>query len=1105
MGKRKLLILLILFSILGILSKGQNDEFEIIPKTLYINWTYNYSGNVTINSSVNYNFSVTIINHSSSQFLFFNYTNQSKPQTCNKIEYCIWPIIVNETGHYSNFGEVTTEKNHTNFTLIINPANHPPGRYWGCLTVNTSNSSKVIEIIADLEIKPENNTANFSGILPFNPEYHSFYFNTSSLENSTSLTLKFNSSKWADVFILEDGELKEKGIGDSLTKSLFYQFFSPKFLEIRVYGNESSGVAYEGKIILSTLNSSIQSIDYGEVNVSNFTKKEFNLTNIGNVKHENVSEKIFLYYVKRFSDSEPKNFSFLVPDFALKIKARLIWNGNTNYSLILRTPSKKVFESVNKHLYSKIVGVEREEFLEVEPERGYWEIEVKNHSSASDYNLTIYLQLNSSDWFSSNFSTQTFNENGNSAFVEINFTARKNSLDGEHEGYLEYSDLKDAGIRIPFKFNLTAPMLIVNNTLNSSTIRITENIDSNLTKTINVSIKNEGSYGIENIEIVNSSFLNCSSDPTKFIRIKEIEFPQSLGSKENSTINITLEINTTETNDTPCLYKGWIFISTNKSEYAAIPYDSFNLTLEMNLTNKIIANITGIEGMDGDNWVNLSSSPENMTVKYLNLFYINGTKIVGDKIYFENITQVNLRHKNLTSYLIPTLKIFKVNGFEVPPSGGDYTFNFTVPENKLGGIYSLIVKLKTANGKLEGEASNGEIVINDSALVLSLEECDIYYLTVDESKVCRVRVKNYGPLSVTNAKLKFIENCAQISSNPTEQTISLNGFDYVGKVYNFTISATTNGTCNVWINISNAKWYEESAQNFNVVVEPKTQKEEEIPSLPFFVLDLKFSQVENLITVEQNSSNFTLVKVKNVGNISATINFSVDGINSSWYKINSTNATIRVNEEIGFLINFSVGSEEIGDYSGSFNVKGENKLWGLSKAISSNFVLRILPSNETKKYMEEKIIGLQNNASFFALQIAELEKRNYNLSVAKSLMPDFLKKIEEVKNYFQNGSYLEAYSLLKGLLEMQDKIYEEIINAKRMVEEEEEKKIAQIKTNVILIITLASVGIVLTYLFWPVKPKKFYVLEKKARRKKAEIWEKLKKRWDEIFEKRMKK
>jgi len=1124
-------LILSLFLTSGKTSTG--GEFNVTPDEIFINWTNNYQGNITVQANnVNYNFSVIIDNSSLSYFLFFNYTTeQASPDTCNQnLDYCIFILVRNETGHYVNQSQALTNSNLTNFTLLLrNIDSKVAGKFKGKVKIyNSSNSSEFahIDIVADIPIRIRGNGIGvFNGTLPPNPQtYQSFYFNISSIENATSISINLTSSNEVDLFLFdESGNLKSKSINEGGNEYLVYSFLpSNRFWEIRIYGNSGNETNYWGNVIFSTLNSSVRELNYGIKNTTspkNITL--INLTNVGNLTHYKVQEEKELYYVKRFNDSAEKTFTFLVPDSSIVslVKVSLKWKGGSNYSFEVYDPDGiNILNSTGNWINANISKAIQEVYGKTTNlKKGYWKVYVKNNTQSNDpYNLTVYLKIrNVGKWISTNFTSNfTFNESGkpnSTLLLQLNFTPQNYSLEGDYEGFLGYFDQNSGGIKIPIRFKLTTPILIVNNTINSTTVKITENIDANLTKILNISINNTGSYNLTNLTVFSSSFLNHTTNPIYFINISSIDWPVKLNANSSSLINLTLEINTANTNDSQGIYKGWIFITTNESDYPANPYQAFNLTLEVNLTSRIIANITGIRTMDGDDWINFTSSPENVTVRFLNLFFINGTKITGeDKFNFSSISLVRLYHRNASYYIPRNGKnlTFNPNGnFEYLGSGGDYTFNFTVPANQPGGIYEIQINLKSLNGKLEGEARNELLVINDTGFYIVSHNCSLS-LTEGESKECAVKVKNYGPLKSSNAQVKLIENCNQISVSPSDgRTLDLNGFDFTGKYYEFTITAISNGTCNAWINVTNGKWFENSAKLFSIIVNPKPSEEEGenvTYTLPTFFVDLNFTRAENLITIEQNSTNSTVVIVKNTGNITAEVNFSIEGINSTWFSINSSSATLKVGKEAAFLVNFFVGKEKMEDYAGKFKVVGKNSLWNLEKAITSDFTLRVLPSEETKKWVNETLASLNQNVSLFASQISELKKRNYNTTLAEVLLLGLIKEIEKAENYTKKGDYRTAYYLLDDLISLAEKVADEIKNAKQIIQQKEEEKKAKFQFTTILIVSGAGAAIVLVYLFWPVKPKKFYVLKPSKPIKGTEIWKKLKERWDKLFEVRVK-
>jgi len=98
--------------------------------------------------------------------------------------------------------------------------------------------------------------------------------------------------------------------------------------EIRVYGNYTSTIPYNGMIVFTTLNvtnsSDIQvsSIDFGVMNASELKQTEIILRNEGNLTLSNVAESKELYHVNRFSGSNAKNFTFFVPDSSIALQPK---------------------------------------------------------------------------------------------------------------------------------------------------------------------------------------------------------------------------------------------------------------------------------------------------------------------------------------------------------------------------------------------------------------------------------------------------------------------------------------------------------------------------------------------------------------------------------------------------------------------------------------------------------------------------------------------------------------------------------------------------------------------------------------------------------------
>jgi PGF-pre-PGF domain-containing protein len=473
-----LISILILSFVKGMLSTSK--EFEIKPDVLRLNWTNNYQANLTITST----FNITLVFNNSTT-LKANYSQGSEIEL----------IVKNQTGDFDNTTTInTSESNFTIFTVIANIKDKMPGKYKGIFSVeNSTNSSEntSIEIVVDLPIEINGSTGigSFNGTLPPNAsEYHSFYFNSSTFPNVTSITLNVSFVGGdLDLFLLSGGELKSKSIGNENEEKLSYSFINPNATyEIRIYGyNSSSGIPYNGSVALLSLSSSKKEIDFGSKNVSlKEEKTSLDLTNEGNVTIENVSESLEFYYLKKFDDTNANNFTFFLPNSSVfeKIKVRLIWNGTVAYNLSLFNSSGiKVGESSGKYLNANMSNVEREEFVEVNnsDKAGWWRAEVKNNSANfSSYQLIVQAFANASKWIKTNFSdyeNKTFDVIGseNSKKIELNLTTPVDAITGNYEGFLIYSAANGGQLKIPIKLSLI-------NRLNVTILKL-ENETANLT------------------------------------------------------------------------------------------------------------------------------------------------------------------------------------------------------------------------------------------------------------------------------------------------------------------------------------------------------------------------------------------------------------------------------------------------------------------------------------------------------------------------------------------------------------------------------------------------------------------------------------------------
>lgn len=251
-------------------------------------------------------------------------------------------------------------------------------------------------------------------------------------------------------------------------------------------------------------------------------------------------------------------------------------------------------------------------------------------------------------------------------------------------------------------------------------------------------------------------------------------------------------------------------------------------------------------------------------------------------------------------------------------------------------------------------------------------------------------------------------------------------------------------------------------------------------TVEYYAANLAFTQVESLILVEQNSSNSTIVQVKNTGEISQAVNFTVEDINSSWYSINSTDVTLTSGTTAAFLVDFSVGLVEIKDYSGNF------KAYSPNKTITSNFTLRVLPSEANKTEINNTLAEYKAKMLDLEEEINQTKAREVNVSLAEDKLNQLKTKIEQAETHVSEEDYFSAYSILSEIKTLEAETRSELNKAKQ----ELEKGRTNLMIYIIISVCTVVVVLIIIYLFWPVK---LY----KAERREA-IWIKLKKKWKKI-------
>lgn len=1122
-------------------------QFNVTPDNIWLNWTTQDKENITITANESFNITVEILSENTNIVPIY-WETPAIPLSI---------LVMNESGEYTNTIGPINGGSSSNITLIGNYSEYLPGRYFGGLTIrnNTDVSENLtINLTVDIPISFDESDGMgiFIGTFPANAtSYHSYYFNTSGILNATAAFIVLSSESRDMNFFLFDqyGKLKEKSIYTAIFPGnppetpysgfLLYSYLPENEMwEIRIYGNISNSSDYFGGVFLNTLNATdtdsgerIELIDFGDLNASDSKSSNITLKNEGNLTVENIelftdmpaigpseSGNMGFYHEDTFQESGDREFDFLATNDSIEIIAVMNWTGSSSYNISIYKPDGSLFKSsYNESNNAKITNATREEFVLVnssDVKEGFWKIKIKNTTlSAENYTLKIWMFYNSGQWFTiSPAFIQQLNATMNVSIV-ADFTTPNNLPDGVYRGNLMVVGNDAPSLVIPFEFNLTTPMLFVNNSLRNSTIKIDENIGSNLTKEFSIIINNTGTYDF-NLTTKNSSVL--SKDSTHKMGLS-YSAPETIPAHSSGLLNVTIDINTVNTSDVTGQYRGWAYLNASDSH----PYQGFNLTIQVNLTNQINVEVIDIVTNNSGSDDNVIFDPSLPTVAKIvfNVFYVNGTQITGD-IICNNVTnfkKIWLYEPN-ASYTYPTSgNLTYINSTETcddPQDSGNYTLNITIPAGRPGGSYEIHALVNTTGNKLTGESDGPEVlVINNTGLKMSIVgDQPPYSMVANTTKIINVSINNYGLLEATNSSIRFmIKGCLESSSyySYTNCNVSASGtrvnissipsgntsWCYVAWNIKTVGSAdsctpTINGTAGVWFgNLSLGITVTEANETTPITPTPNI-------TTPGYNYSLIFTKAESLILIKQNSTNSTVVVVKNIGNITQLVNFSILTLSSSWFTLNATSANISANSSATFLVTFRVGIVDMSDYGGTFKAASRNK------TITSDFTLRVLPSDANRTYINDMITSYRTQMLNFSNVINQSKQQGYNTSDAESHLQDLIAKIQEAEGYISQNDYGSAYLTL-GLIEsLLGDTRDAIAGMEKTTEPPQGGTIFDMLTLIIIGVGVISV-IVLAYLFWPSKAgyaagKKKYVYKTQG----EEARERLKEKWMEIIKKK---
>ena len=738
-------------------------QFNVTNSNISINHTNNFTTTVSItanNSAVPF---IIIVFDNSSTTIDNVYSQPQVSSICDSTGTGLKPAVLSGSSVNNTFDIDAGSSELATVALTSSQLICAPGRWVGSLNVSNSTLSTenlVIGVTVDIPITSSSTAFNltssggsvFSGTLPGNStSYHSYFLNTTAFPLATSFLLNLSSPSDLDMFLLDSNSMpiRKSILNGTGSESIVASFLPNSFVEVRIYGRNTTAASYNGTLNFSTLNvseSNLNTISFGTMMPNNVSVKTLNLSNGGDLTQNSVVQGSELYAVTGFLGNTSSQFRVFVPNTASRARFSINWtappSGNlVNYSLALISPTGQVisnstngFVNANASNYTDV-----EEHLEITgPVSGFYTMVVSNTTTplghTNTYNAVSRIYFDASSWIRGNlseYSDTTFNASylgvGVSRPVSLNLTVPNGSIDGRYEGFVSYTSSSGSTVRMPLNLVVQSGMLLVNGTVNTSTYTVYENAGQNVTRTINVPLNNTGSLPLA-YNTTRSSYLYLPSDSTRTINFSYTALNDSSGVLpvgSNSTVNVTIDVNTAQSGFDGGTFNGWIFFN---STYAQ-PYQGHNLTISVSLTNGLRVHMINVLSSDSNDYtINNTASAEVIRSQF-QLTYMNNTTVTDNdalKMTTSNFT-VYMRHSNFTSYLIP------VGGGTMSLSNGTnpmfeyvtakiFDLGSSVPANSVGGFYdvTLIAVQNNTNSTYVGSSTfNRKINVLNTSLLMS--------------------------------------------------------------------------------------------------------------------------------------------------------------------------------------------------------------------------------------------------------------------------------------------------------------------------------------------------------------------------------------------------
>jgi len=1098
-------------------------------------------------------------------------------------------VIQNQTGFYTNYTSVMNKGEVENFILFIH-LYCPPGRYSGYFTLTrVGNASDKANVLATIDVPLSinntfdltDNSAYFKGTMEVNDSYHSYYFNTSEIpENITGFSVKLiQLTDDIDLFLFdESGNLRGKSIkGGSSNEEIIDIDLppSPEMWEFRVYGNISS--SYRGNLYFSTLNTSKTSLNFGVFGPNNTGSESFTLTNEDDRALMNVNEYHEVYHVDVWNtDNISKDITNLfVPNFTKKLKVKIEWTDETgkeitDWNLYLTDPSGNLIgSSTDKFFNSNTTSATREEYVVYSGpfnsnNEGFWNISMRNTTNSSIplsyYNVTAYIWMDETAWISTNY-TNGFDFNssevGNYTYdVKINLTIPETQiLDGKYEGYIKYNNTEGWNTRLPISFNVSVGTLVINNTFNSVTRGVKENIGFNRlgssALTMDITYNNTGSLPIW---YVNTTSNYTLTNDDKNITFSVSNWPSNpINPGTSGVMTITFYINTTLTGNDDGVYSGWVLFNTTNTNLnsSSYPYKTFTLNLEVNLTDELDVRVENIITADGDNQIGNPSQSENITF-VTRVYLVNGTQLVDLNDAGFGITKLGI--KNFTSASLieshggPQYTLTNINQTSSPGVDGWLCYgtpvkcyvNATTPTGIVGGWYhpKITVQWNNSQSLLTGTGSYNYLYVNNTGLKMEVITPVTKVINLDEGTThytyFNISVINYGMrapdgnLSMDNCAYATIQaiavnhsNCYWLKQQPpgersftfdrvlNTRTIDPNGTEACEFSWKITAVAdvTIDRTCSHMKIVA-------SDPDFGDITEITINIEDKNASSTTTTSSSDATGTTAATTGTTTSTTTTSTTIPPYLDITSSPNtVSVEQGKSKTESVGvkNTNETISQTVTLSLLyINSSwyniptpskvIGKEQTSTFTVNFTIPNDAKVDdydGKFNASSSRkevfkpFTLTVTPGAEMKSEINSSLSDYQTQLDDLEKEIENLEAKGYNTSEAEAVWDSLRIKINNAVTLMDSDDYKGAYDLFDDI--------ESLLNQTRTAIMEAPVVAGDWWSwgKWVVIGGVGAGAAFLGYLFWPTPegyaPKKVYAQKQKIEGIKEKFTERYKK------------